>query len=175
MSRWLLLLLACLLTVASPQRMLTSGAYSCAVNALAVHPRPGGWSHLSLLLRLIRGSQSLLAAQKVPLSTLHLIMRMLQQLARAAAGAGLRLDLPVAEFEQSQLPAEGSSQGGEQDPQRASGRGSSGSYLDSMQDVSSVCTCAAAAGDARFSGSGVHACVLQQATGRGVACPDALG
>jgi hypothetical protein len=40
----------------------------------------------------MRGSHTLLAAQKPPLSTLHLLLRLLQAVAAAAGPAGVRLD-----------------------------------------------------------------------------------
>lgn len=72
----------------------------------------GGWSHLQQLFGLMKGSHTLLAAQKVPSSTSHIILRLLQQVAIAAAAAGLRLDVPCAvpesqgSQEQSQLSSQ---------------------------------------------------------------------
>jgi hypothetical protein len=40
----------------------------------------------------MRGSHTLLAAQKPPLSTLHLLLRLLQAVAVSAGPAGVRLD-----------------------------------------------------------------------------------
>eukprot|EP00879_Flechtneria_rotunda_P006073 GHRR01006386.1.p1 GENE.GHRR01006386.1~~GHRR01006386.1.p1 ORF type:complete len:3169 (+),score=1435.50 GHRR01006386.1:1331-9508(+) len=58
----------------------------------------GGWVQLTQLFGLIRGSHTLLAAQKVPLSTLHLLLRLLQQVAVAAAATGHNLDAPKDVF-----------------------------------------------------------------------------
>lgn len=67
----------------------------------------GGWSHLPQLFGLMKGSHTLLSAQKVPTSTSHLILRLLQQVAVAAAAAGLRLDVPCALPESQQASQEG--------------------------------------------------------------------
>jgi hypothetical protein len=52
----------------------------------------GGWAQLGQLLGLMRGSHTLLAAQKPPLSTLHLLLRLLQAVAVSAGPAGVQLD-----------------------------------------------------------------------------------
>jgi hypothetical protein len=49
-------------------------------------------SHLNQVLGLFQGGNTLLAAQKVPSSCSHLILRLLQQVAAAAAAGGLQLD-----------------------------------------------------------------------------------
>eukprot|EP00775_Hariotina_reticulata_P004991 gene4991-5233_t len=68
------------------------------VETMAAAVCAGGWVQLGQLFGLMRGSHTLLAAQKVPLSTLHLLLRLLQQVAVAAPAAGLQLDVPRAAF-----------------------------------------------------------------------------
>jgi hypothetical protein len=81
----------------------------------------GGWAQLGQLLGLMRGSHTLLAAQKPPLSTLHLLLRLLQAVAVSAGPAGVRLDcmrdafveavsqgsLGVLESQQQQMETDG--------------------------------------------------------------------
>lgn len=92
-------------------------------------PLVGGWSHLYQLFGLMRGSHTLLSAQKVPTSTCHLILRLLQQVAAAAAARDVSLDEPcqVSASQASEDEAELSSQ---QEP------GSHHTYLSVMFNVS---------------------------------------
>ncbi|WIA20841.1 hypothetical protein OEZ85_005192 [Tetradesmus obliquus] len=61
------------------------------VETMCIAVCSGGWAQLGQLLGLMRGSHTLLAAQKPPLSTLHLLLRLLQAVAAAAGPAGVRL------------------------------------------------------------------------------------
>ncbi|WIA41124.1 hypothetical protein OEZ86_004751 [Tetradesmus obliquus] len=61
------------------------------VETMCISVCSGGWVQLGQLLGLMRGSHTLLAAQKPPLSTLHLLLRLLQAVAAAAGPAGVRL------------------------------------------------------------------------------------
>jgi hypothetical protein len=79
----------------------------------------------------MKGSHTLLSAQKVPSSTCHLIMRLLQQVAAAAAAAGLRLDMPCA-LPESQASQEAAELPSQEDPEAGHGT----TYLSVMCDVS---------------------------------------
>jgi hypothetical protein len=82
----------------SPQMMM------CAVLCMCCLALSGGWVQLGQLFGLMRGSHTLLAAQKVPVATLHLLLRLLQQVAVAAPAAGLQLDAPRAAFYEAVSP-----------------------------------------------------------------------
>lgn len=101
--------------------------------ALLYPPCAGGWSHLQQLFGLMKGSHTLLAAQKVPTSTSHLIMRLLQQVAAAAAATGLRLDVPCAMPE-----SQASEEVAELPSQEQPGGQHSSTYMSVMIDVSRV-------------------------------------
>lgn len=81
----------------------------------------------------MKGSHTLLAAQKVPTSTSHLIMRLLQQVAAAAAATGLRLDVPCAMPE-----SQASEEVAELPSQEQPGGQHSSTYMSVMIDVSRV-------------------------------------
>lgn len=97
----------------------------------------GGWSHLQQLFGLMKGSHTLLSAQKVPHSTSHLILRLLQQVAAAAAAQGLRLDVPCA------LPeSQGSEDVADLQSQQEQHAGHNGpTYLSVMHSVSVKVAC----------------------------------
>jgi hypothetical protein len=100
------------------------------LHVIAVLPT-GGWSHLQQLFGLIKGSHTLLSAQKVPSSTSHLILRLLQQVAAAAAANRIRLDIPCA------VPGSQASQEPSQLPSQKDPSGHScTTYLSVMLDVS---------------------------------------
>lgn len=90
----------------------------------------GGWSHLQQLLGLLQGSHGLLAAQKVPNGCSHLILRLLQQVAAAAAAGGLQLDVPCA-LPDSQASQEAADFPSQQQP----GRPHDTTYISLMFDV----------------------------------------
>lgn len=81
----------------------------------------------------MKGSHTLLAAQKAPTSTSHLILRLLQQVAAAASAAGLQLGVPCAlpESQASEEVAEPPSQ------EQPAGQHSS-TYMSVMFDVSAL-------------------------------------
>lgn len=79
----------------------------------------------------MKGSHTLLAAQKVPSSTSHLILRLLQQVAAAAAAAGLRLDVPCA-MPESQASEDVAELPSQEDP----GGQHASTYMSVMFDVS---------------------------------------
>jgi len=76
----------------------------CAVLCMCCLALSGGWVQLGQLLGRMTGSHTLLAAQKVPVATLHLLLRLLQQVAVAAPAAGLQLDAPRAAFYEAVSP-----------------------------------------------------------------------
>lgn len=63
----------------------------------------GGWAQATQLLRLLRGPHSLLAGQRVPLATLHLLLRLLQSVPFSAAAAGI--DLASVTIEGNDAPS----------------------------------------------------------------------
>lgn len=75
------------------------------------------------------GSHTLLSAQKVPTSTCHLILRLLQQVAAAAAAGGVPLDEPC-ELSASQASQDVAELPSQQEP------GSHHTYLSVMFNVS---------------------------------------
>lgn len=93
----------------------------------------GGWSHLDQLFGLMKGSHTLLSAQKVPNSTSHLIMRLLQQVAAAAGAVGFNLDT-LCNIPESQAEQDREVLSSQEEP--ASHHGTT--YLSIMLDVSDL-------------------------------------